>query len=143
MQVRKLLAMLIGIAVLTMGVSLSLAAPAAAASTRCKGSSCSNKDPQSMGCGKDARTIDKIKPGGGGPTVQLRRSSNCRAAWARLASKAGNWWIFRLEVKNGPYYIAYGSPNLKAYTRMSGSTRLYRACIKQYASDTWDCTRWH
>ncbi|MEU6074899.1 DUF2690 domain-containing protein [Micromonospora sp. NPDC047074] len=140
MDFKRVLVMLASM-VLAVGVGLSVAAPSEAAAVRCKGSSCSNKDPNVMRCAKDAITIQQTKPGGAIP-VQLRWSKKCKAGWARLSSKAGNWWTFRLEVKNGPFYTAVGSPNFRAYTRMSGSSKPMRACIKQYASSSWICTRW-
>ncbi|NUT04052.1 MAG: DUF2690 domain-containing protein [Hamadaea sp.] len=140
MSFRRALILLI---VVVCGVSLGLSAtqPAEAAANHCKASSCSNKDPNVMGCAKDAITIQTTKPGAAIP-VQLRWSPKCKAGWARLTDKAGSWWSFRLEVNNGSYYTAVGSPYFKAYTRMSGSTKRMRACIRQYSSSTWNCTRW-
>jgi hypothetical protein len=107
----------------------------------CKDKPCSNKNPHTTKCDKDARTIDKVTPGGGGPKVELRYSKKCRAAWARMETAVG--WPFRLEVRNGPFYNAYGSLNYRAYTKMTGVSETYRACVKQYASDSWTCTGWH
>jgi len=95
-----------------------------------------------MNCGTDAIRIASRAPGGGGPTIDLRRSRSCHAAWVRLRSRSEGW-LFALEVKNGPRYVAYGSEFFRAYTLMTGSRKPYRACIKQYSSDTWNCTGWH
>jgi hypothetical protein len=124
----------------TQGIA-ALTRPATAAA-RCKGRSCTGKNPKVMGCGGDAQTIATKWPAGGGPKVQLRYSKKCRAAWARLASKTPSW-AFMLDVKGGPNYTAYGSPFYRAYTKMAGRPLRFRACVKQWSSNAWSCTRWH
>src|SRR3954451_22106524 len=63
---------------------------ATAAAVKCKGKSCTGKDPQTMGCEKDAKVTASRRPGGGGPKVELRYSKKCRAGWARI-QKAVSW----------------------------------------------------
>ena len=121
--------------------SSRIVAEKAAAAVKCKGMSCTGKNPQTMGCGKDARTIATSRPGGGGPKVELRYSKKCRGAWARLQRTPS--WAFMLDVKGHPNYTAYGSSQYRAYTKMAGKPLKYRACVKQWSSDAWNCTGWH
>jgi hypothetical protein len=114
----------------------------ATVAARCKGRSCTGKNPQVMGCGRDARTIATRWPAGGGPRVELRYSKRCRAAWARLSSKTPSW-AFMLSVKSHSNYTAYGSQFYRAYTKMAGRPLRFRACVKQWASSSWSCTGWH
>ncbi|MGB3437774.1 MAG: DUF2690 domain-containing protein [Actinophytocola sp.] len=113
---------------------------ATAAAVKCKGKSCTGKNPQTMGCEKDAKTIANTRPGGGGPKVELRYSKKCRAGWARIQRAAS--WPFMLSVKNGPNYTEISSNDYRRYTKMAGKPLKFRACVKQYSSDAWTCTRW-
>ncbi len=63
------------------------------------------------GLRKDAHTIDKIKPGRGRPDCRTPPIENLSRRMG--TSRKQGWWVFRLEVKGGPYYLAYGSPNFK------------------------------
>ncbi|MFD0318619.1 DUF2690 domain-containing protein [Streptomyces flavalbus] len=48
----------------------------------CPGAACEGKNPQSEGCGEDARTL---KPAVNNPAqLQIRYSEACRAVWARV-----------------------------------------------------------
>lgn len=111
-----------------------------ATAVKCKGSSCTGKDPQVMGCEKDAKTIASTRPGGGGPKVELRYSKKCRAGWARIQKAAS--WPFMLSVKDRPNYTETSSNDYRRYTKMAGKPLKFRACVKQYSSDAWTCTRW-
>ncbi|MFJ3298998.1 DUF2690 domain-containing protein [Streptomyces bacillaris] len=132
-------------AVLASALLLAPALPAAAAApTSCRGSSCTGKNPQSEGCGSGARVIDRVQPAGGGPEVELRNSSRCSAAWARI-QKANSNWRFKIEIRRGHSYTANASPSYAAYTRMVGSSNAYRACVEIYdgRGGSWSCTGWH
>lgn len=122
-------------------VNAAASASQASAAVNCRDKSCSNKNPHATKCDRDARTLDKVTPGGGGPRIELRYSKKCKAAWARMEKAAG--WPFRLEIRHGPFHNAHGSPNYRAYTKMTGVSETYRACVKQYSSDSWTCTGWH
>ncbi|MET9832974.1 DUF2690 domain-containing protein [Streptomyces sp. NPDC006385] len=48
----------------------------------CPGDACEGKNPESQGCGEDARTF---KPDAGNPAhLQIRHSENCKAVWAKI-----------------------------------------------------------
>lgn len=82
-----------------------------------------------------------MDPAGGGPRVELRNSSRCSAAWARI-QKANDAWQFKIQIRGGKSYHAHASLSYTAYTQMVGSSNAYRACVKEYGGG-WSCTRWH
>ncbi|WP_424229188.1 hypothetical protein [Actinophytocola sp.] len=45
-------------------------------------------------------------------------------------------------MKNGPNYTEISSNDYRRYTKMAGKPLKFRACVKQYSSDAWTCTRW-
>ncbi|MEU8780326.1 DUF2690 domain-containing protein [Streptomyces sp. NPDC048637] len=126
----------------------TVAAPAPAvaadAASGCRGSACTGKNPQAAGCGAGARTIDRVRPAGGGPEVVLRNSARCSAAWAQI-QKANSSWRFKIEIRRGGSYVGNASPNYRAYTAMAGSSNAYRACVEEYdgRGGSWSCTKWH
>lgn len=143
--VRRSVLSSVGTAVLTSALLLAPALSAeAAAPTACKGSSCTGKNPQREGCGSGAEVIDRVDPAGGGPRVELRNSTRCSAAWARI-QKANESWRFKIEIRGGKSYFANASPSYPAYTQMVGSSNAYRACVEQYdgRGGSWSCTGWH
>ncbi|MGW0816717.1 DUF2690 domain-containing protein [Streptomyces viridiviolaceus] len=123
----------------TPAMSAEAAAPAA-----CKNAACTGKNPQTEGCGSGARVLDRIRPAGGGPEVQLRNSARCSAAWARI-EKADSSWRFKIQIRGGASYTANASPSYAAYTQMVGSSNAYRACVEEYDGQggSWSCTKWH
>ncbi|MFC0602554.1 DUF2690 domain-containing protein [Streptomyces palmae] len=132
-------------AVLTSALLLAPALSAEAmAPTACKGSACTGKNPKREGCGSGAKVIDRVQPAGGGPEVQLRNSSRCSAAWARI-QKANSSWRFKIQIRRGASYTANASPSHEAYTQMVGSSNAYRACVEIYDGQggSWSCTGWH
>ncbi|MFB6987051.1 DUF2690 domain-containing protein [Streptomyces sp. NPDC056304] len=116
-------------------------APADAAS-HCKGNACTGKNPQTQGCGADAHDVPKstVRAPGGGPSVRLRVSNRCSAAWAR-ADKADHGWLFKIEIRQGKSYHGNPSPRAETYTAMVGTSHAYRACI-QDVDKQWECSRW-
>lgn len=135
----------LGGAALASALLLSSVQPAAATvPSACRGSSCTGKNPQSQGCGSGAKVIDRITPAGGGPEVELRNSTRCSAAWARI-QKANTSWRFKLQIRGGATYTANASPSYAAYTQMAGSSTAYRACVEIYDGQggSWSCTGWH
>ena len=58
-------------------------ASAKVAKPGCYGSGCNGKDPQTMGCAADARTL--ASRSAYGIRVELRYSKRCNARWARTA----------------------------------------------------------
>lgn len=57
-------------------------APATSAAAHCSGKSCAGKSPSRTGCDRHARTVRRRREPG--PTLGLRYSPGCRAAWARV-----------------------------------------------------------
>lgn len=128
-------------------VSTALLAPAISAEATalaCRGSSCTGKNPQAQGCSSGARVIGRVRPAGGGPQVELRNSTRCSAAWARIENANSNW-RFKIQVRGGTSYVANASMSYAAYTRMVGSSSAYRACVEIYDGHggSWSCTGWH
>ncbi|MFE2543457.1 DUF2690 domain-containing protein [Actinacidiphila glaucinigra] len=96
------------------------------------------------GCGSGAKVIDRITPAGGGPEVELRNSTRCSAAWARI-QKANSSWRFKIQIRGGATYAADASPSYAAYTQMVGSSNAYRASVEIYDGQggSWSCTGQH
>ncbi|MFE2540970.1 DUF2690 domain-containing protein [Actinacidiphila glaucinigra] len=80
--------------------------------------------PRAQECSSGAKVIDRITPAGGGPEVELRNSTRCSAAWARI-QRANSSWRFRLQIRGGATYTANASPSYAAYTQMAGSSTAY------------------
>ncbi|MGK5629331.1 DUF2690 domain-containing protein [Streptomyces sp. URMC 123] len=131
-----------GTAIAAVALTALLPVGTAQAAT-CKGASCTGQNPAAMGCGDDARVLDTVKPVGGGPEVQLRVSSKCSAAWARIGKTAG--WKFKIETKGGAPYFGYGNLNYEAYTLMVNNGQAYRACVEIYdgVGGKYTCTKWY
>ncbi|MBX7236570.1 MAG: YjfA family protein [Caldilineales bacterium] len=78
----------------------------AASGPRCRGVSCRGKNPQTMGCSRDAVTLDITpKPGTAGAGynqyTELRYSRRCQAYWSRVRSRlpAGSIVFTRAAIK--------------------------------------------
>ncbi|MFB7864440.1 DUF2690 domain-containing protein [Streptomyces sp. NPDC056069] len=134
-----------GIALLAATLMLASALSAeAAVPSACKSNACTGKNPQREGCGPGAEVLDRIKPAGGGPEVQLRRSTRCSAAWAWIG-KANSNWRFKIQIRGGDAYISNATLSRESYTQMVGSSNAYQACVEQYDGHggEWSCTHWH
>lgn len=80
---RKRSLAVVALAVLSLSVGSMVVAPAPAqAAVKCFHATCNGKDPQAMGCGADAQTLDSFTARDG-LYVELRQSLNCGAVWAR------------------------------------------------------------
>lgn len=112
----------------------------------CVGSSCTGKNPNTLGCGNDVYTVATKVPGTGGPMVELRYSPACQAYWARFESPVDINWRIRVQGRksDGTYvtYLANGSPKSQPYTLMVGTDLPARACVEDYFG-TWHCTAWY
>ncbi|MFI0784747.1 helix-turn-helix domain-containing protein [Streptomyces lydicus] len=63
------------------------ARPVLPAGVRCSGADCAGKDPEAMGCG-GARATSASRGTAGGALIEVRYSTVCRAAWARISGAA-------------------------------------------------------
>ncbi|MFF8369083.1 helix-turn-helix domain-containing protein [Streptomyces lydicus] len=63
------------------------ARPALPAGVRCRGADCAGKDPEAMGCG-GTRVTSASRGTAGGALIEVRYSTVCRAAWARISGAA-------------------------------------------------------
>lgn len=72
---------LVGVLTMLLMAGTVLVAPAAQAAPSCEAASCKGKNPQSEGCGSDARTVAEITYSS--LRIEIRHSPACHAAWAR------------------------------------------------------------
>ncbi|MFG2398681.1 helix-turn-helix domain-containing protein [Streptomyces lydicus] len=63
------------------------ARPVLPAGVRCSGADCAGKDPEAMGCG-GTRATSASRGTAGGALIEVRYSTVCRAAWARISGAA-------------------------------------------------------
>ncbi|MER7159136.1 helix-turn-helix domain-containing protein [Streptomyces lydicus] len=63
------------------------ARPALPAGVRCSGADCAGKDPEAMGCG-GTRATSASRGTSGGALIEVRYSTVCQAAWARISGAA-------------------------------------------------------
>ncbi|MFE1770493.1 helix-turn-helix domain-containing protein [Streptomyces sp. NPDC059008] len=63
------------------------ARPALPAGVRCDGAACAGKDPEAMGCG-GTHAVSPSRGMAGGALIEVRYSSVCHAAWARISGAA-------------------------------------------------------
>jgi hypothetical protein len=68
-----------------LGAALAPSVGTPALAVGCNASSCTGKDPNNMGCGSDARTIDTFSLGADF-YVELRYSPACYATWSRVTN---------------------------------------------------------
>ncbi|MFH9247242.1 helix-turn-helix domain-containing protein [Streptomyces lydicus] len=61
--------------------------PVLPAGVRCSGADCAGKDPEAMGCG-GTRATSASRGTSGGALIEVRYSTVCRAAWARISGAA-------------------------------------------------------
>ncbi|MEV7378048.1 helix-turn-helix domain-containing protein [Streptomyces lydicus] len=61
--------------------------PVLPAGVRCSGADCAGKDPEAMGCG-GTRATSASRGTAGGALIEVRYSTVCRAAWARISGAA-------------------------------------------------------
>ncbi|MFF1905962.1 DUF2690 domain-containing protein [Kitasatospora sp. NPDC058218] len=112
----------------------------------CTSDACTGKNPKVEGCDTDAETLTTVRATSGGPTVELRRSRTCSAAWIRFSTTATDDWKAKLDIQGHDPYVINASPSYPAYSPMVGTSKSYRACVKEYmdAHDRWACTpKWY
>jgi len=143
--VRAAVAWLGAVAVVLVG------APGASAAPGCWASSCSHYDPQTMGCSPDATSLITFSPEGS-YDVQLRLSSACYAAWARVTNTATGeprFKYLKLQVwdsKTGgrllwteTRYIPQLVSGNSYWTAMGSFEHYVQACVKN-ANDWGHCS---
>ncbi|MET9857848.1 DUF2690 domain-containing protein [Streptomyces smyrnaeus] len=102
----------------------------------CHGDSCNGKDPVDKGCGGDAWTSASERVGKS--YVELRYSSACRAAWARIKSATPGDRIELVRKDERRYdEVVPDDPNLAAFTFMLGAPapQQVRACWELKSGD--------
>ncbi|GAA3378593.1 hypothetical protein GCM10020367_58730 [Streptomyces sannanensis] len=143
---RKAVAALGAFAALAVGVPLATATPAAAAAG-CQSSGCTGKNPATMGCAADARTIASVSAPGGGGYAELRYSPACNAAWARQLPDSDPVWRVRIQgssSNDGTPDVTYIDGSNAYYTLMVSYTWYVRAGAEQTVTDpgAWNNTSW-
>ncbi|MBL1065710.1 helix-turn-helix transcriptional regulator [Streptomyces sp. 7-21] len=117
-------------------------APAATATGRCAGASCTGRDSDSAGtaCWADAGTRARLTAGG--RTVELRASAACQAAWARLTEPRSGDQVW-IEAGDERQAMRATARNRYMHTLMIGFERpaRARACVT-LADGTSVCTHW-
>jgi len=109
-----------------------------AAAAPCVGTSCNGRDPQSTGCGADARTLEDVADTGGWVTLELRYSPSCYAVWARVTNFRGVTGVAKvIGYVNGRFVrselttlAAY--QNEVAWTNMISFTYVTYGCYRHF-----------
>lgn len=106
------------------GVVAFLAAPAPAqARAGCWGAGCRGKDPQAMGCNRDAITLASVVERGA--RVELRYSYACNARWSRFT--VPNDWLAR----GTPYaFMGVGNRTLQQWHARQIWSRMWSGPIR-------------
>ena len=131
---------------LTSGVVVASQTSANAAPPACRGATCSGKDPDAAGCGRDAVTTAQ-KPFGfqapGKPErwIQLRYSSACQANWARVVDRRGTWTTISVYNNRGEHRDNWRGSTRKMWTPMVNGLVLAQACTDDAFGDN-VCTNW-
>lgn len=144
---RKAVAAAGAFAALAVGVPLSTATPAAAA-VGCTGTGCTGKNPATMGCATDARTVASVNAPGGGGFAELRFSPACNAAWARQPADSDPGWRVRIQgssANDGTTDLTYVDGSNAYYTLMVSFTWYVRAGAEATMTSpgSWNNTTWH
>jgi hypothetical protein len=143
---RRFLIIVMAVAVSLISFSTVHASSALAAG--CWASGCRGYDPEYMGCADSStQSLESVTAPGGMPTVTLRYSGSCDAAWAR-----GDHYWANIEVQESTDRVhlvaAYDvsvsdSIDDVDWTYMVSFGDWTRACVEAYASNQWVCTGWH
>lgn len=106
------------------GIVAFLAAPAPAqARAGCWGAGCRGKDPQAMGCNRDAITLASVVERGA--RVELRYSYACNAKWSRFT--VPNDWLAR----GTPYaFMGVGNRTLQQWHARQIWSRMWSGPIR-------------
>ncbi|MER5645085.1 DUF2690 domain-containing protein [Streptosporangium sp. NPDC002524] len=129
---------------------LSALAPAASAKTTgllCRGTQCNGVDPQTSGCGNDARTLETVEDTGGWVILELRYSPTCYAVWARVNNFRGVSGVAKIIGYSGGQFMSEqlktlaAYPNESAYTKMISFTYTTYACYRKF-HDLFGWTEW-
>ena len=148
--------------VLAVAGALLAGASAAQAAPPCYHSTCVGKNPQTLGCGADATTLDEFTRSGQF-RVELRRSALCGAAWTRITTFRGapitacdiNYAQIRSYTSTDALKDQYWAQSVcngsgatttggQAYTKMVSFGDYVRACITDYkTSPPKACTARH
>lgn len=115
----------------------------------CSAAGCDNTGPASQGCDGDAVTKTSVTARNNPDLrAELRWSSTCQAAWARVTSSGEQWWdrYGSIEKWSGhgtgfqrSLQVKFPNPGTD-WTNMLGGSAYYRVCIKDTATDLVDCS---
>lgn len=151
--------------------TLTLLAPAESSATTssqqrvaagCYNAGCTGKNPEAMGCGADARTLEQLHIEG--TVFEIRYSAACDAHWARI-SEQGAMVEAQVNLDGNPPHPDYPSYTFSAYflpvswsdaefgfekswTAMGAGLDATRACGQVHVSapagwTKWYCTGWY
>ncbi|NHD16346.1 DUF2690 domain-containing protein [Actinopolyspora sp. BKK1] len=126
------------------------------AAVGCYGPSCTGENPEAMGCGADARTLEQVYING--TAFEIRYSPACDASWGRIGKLGmANRWQTNLD--GNPPDSEYSSYTFSAvaetqydpgyenfWTAMGAGIDSTRVCARidtAYGWTPWYCTGWY
>lgn len=140
---RALVAFLV-MAAAALGIQAVSATPAAA-SPGCWGSECNHYDPNTMGCGSDAYTLEKFTMNL--ITIELRYSPACYASWTRFEVHSNSIFpstAFLRGSSTTEYRNLPASEGYKGWTAMVSFQQVVKSCLMWYNDGYWEhCTGTH
>jgi hypothetical protein len=100
-RLRSVLAKSAVAGVLAAGVGVGVMPPTAALAVGCTGDGCQGKDPNSNGCGSTASYVSGTGHYlyGDDVYVEMRKSSGCKARWARVTIDNGNHVTVKITIE--------------------------------------------
>jgi hypothetical protein len=129
---------IVTIGILCLFVAATPISAASAAAPPCHGTSCNGRDPQTTGCGRDARTLEDVEDTGGWVTLELRYSPSCYAAWARVTNFRGVTGVAKVIGYDEGQFRREELKNLAAYrdevawTNMISFTYTVYGCYRHF-----------
>ncbi|NUT33990.1 MAG: DUF2690 domain-containing protein [Hamadaea sp.] len=140
-RIKHALAAFLVMAAVAFGVQALTATPAAA-SPGCWGSSCNHYDPNTMGCGTDAQTLEKKTLNL--ITIELRYSPACYASWTRFEVHSSFIFpstVFLRGSSTTEYRNLQAVEGYKGWTAMVSFQQSVKSCLMWYNNGYWEeCT---
>lgn len=134
--------------------------PSPALAATCYGASCLHQDPSSTGCSTNATNLASFRHADPfadpDPLIELRYSSTCNAAWARVTDGDCRPWacggiieasLNKNTIAHWSYNYAAPRPGAQVWTNMMPFNYWVRACIVNWIGDGFTyqrvaCTAW-